>query len=313
MKTCFAERICCGSKSPGTYLDRSMYRQRNNMNVSYSKSLNQPEVVKIVKELVSEILWLRGENFALRQAAASRRNRTKRCFRCGREGHLERACAERESVRRYHENWRTRAGSADATSSDKSNQDEGYGSPLLTSPASEANLLVSKDVMMVSASIAEPSIALQDLCDGESVNNAGGTVGGSADPSEYNATLSVCDDSYDNAVTTNDEEAEEADDEEDEEDEETEDDDEEDDEHSQQDGYIRADYDSDGAFDDADSADEEPKKASSVVAAQPLHSDKTIRLLMKLGEDLDESNGKFAEVFSNVGKLFSSMNSEPTG
>ena len=70
---------------------------------------------------------------------------------------------------------------------------------------------------------------------------------------------------------------------------------------------------SDGAFDDADSADEEPKKASSVVAAQPLHSDKTIRLLMKLGEDLDESNGKFTKVFSNVGKLFSSMNSEPTG
>ena len=144
---------------------------------------------------------------------------------------------------------------------------------------------------MVSASIAE------SVCD------VGGTVVASADAGENSADLSVCDDTFDDAMTTTDEEVEEADDEEAEETEEDDDEEGEDDD--------AASY-SDGAFDDADSADEEPTKASPV-AAHPLHSDKTIKLLKKLGEDLGESDGKLTEVFSNIGKLFSSLNSEPTG
>ena len=60
--------------------------------------------IAVIKELVSEIHYLQQENLQLRRRMAASARNTKRCFKCGREGHLERACCER--LVKYDGNWR---------------------------------------------------------------------------------------------------------------------------------------------------------------------------------------------------------------
>ena len=59
----------------------------------------------LVKELVGEIMFLRAENNRLQRQVISTRRREKKCYQCGRIGHLVRACCSRD-VRNYDQNWR---------------------------------------------------------------------------------------------------------------------------------------------------------------------------------------------------------------
>ena len=84
--------------------------------------------VGIIKELICEIQCLQQENLQLRHSSASVRNfqRSKRCYKCGRDGHLERACCAK--VTKYDGNWRTN-GADNAPVTVNETVDEGFGSP----------------------------------------------------------------------------------------------------------------------------------------------------------------------------------------
>ena len=100
-----------------------MYRRRSNITNIDIHGTSTSAVI-IIKELVSEIQCLQQENVQLRRLVAS--PRIKRCYRCGREGHLERACCER--VTRYDGDWR--ASHADNSHANANElEDEGFGSP----------------------------------------------------------------------------------------------------------------------------------------------------------------------------------------
>ena len=142
-----------------------MYSRRSNSKSFQSYDHGSPiNAVFIIKELVCEIQCLQKENIELRRmyVPARKYQRIKRCYKCGREGHLERACCEK--VSKYDVNWRVRGldnGPVDASLS--LIVDEGYGSPVTLQEPGEQ--------MDSSQSVEQDDISDQlelDACEGRS-------------------------------------------------------------------------------------------------------------------------------------------------
>ena len=264
-------------------------------------------ILALMKDFISEILVLRNENNCYRAPRGYFKGsrEEKKCWKCGAVGHLERACCVRE--RDIDQNWRVQK---EDTPAQQQTVDEGYqGSPVQGAAIESEELsdIESRSGMdnVPASSLTEGGYADldtdldSDSYDGEVSEKKEG------DSSSVDGT-DGCDKDIDAVLLArpppwledvDDYAAENGGIFEDDDEKEVEDDDE-----DYQARSLCAVSD-DGTFDDADSVDEEPTKASP-----------TIELLMKLEEDLGESSGKMTEVFSNIGKLLvSSMNSEPTG
>ena len=103
----------------------------------------------LIKELVAEIAYLRDENARLMDkcgykfdfgVGARRRGREKKCYKCGRAGHLERACCASDD-RRFDQNWRAEG----PNEHDSVATDEGYHADTSTVDTS-LNIQAGEDV-----------------------------------------------------------------------------------------------------------------------------------------------------------------------
>ena len=115
----------------------------------------------LVKELVAEIMFLRAENNRLQRQVVSTRRREKKCYRCGRFGHLERACCSRD-VRNYDHNWRMETASS---------YDEGFcGTPesAISCPANPEDTAISQaEVSTPATSVQSPDEEIREGCTGD--------------------------------------------------------------------------------------------------------------------------------------------------
>ena len=250
---------------------------RGNVRGAEQFSNSSSPMANLIKELVNEIAWLRNENEELKRREKYRVITEKRCYRCGRKGHLERACCSYDT--NINGNWRTSSVSALNTEANVAcdEEDEGFhGSP--SCGASAVPLIVETCNELVpherdiraSAGLSEQSDA-RSIEDSEAEDEDG------------------CNDSqpYSDGSTGEEEDASDADES----------------ESASEEGATGRE---EGEFDDAESDDEQPVKPA---AHRPLNT--TVELLGKLGEIL-EANPKVTEMLSLTGQFFeSALGSSP--
>ena len=249
-----------------------MFWRGNNRGAEQFSNSSSP-MANLIKELVNEIAWLRNENEDLKRREKYRVMTEKRCYRCGRKGHLERACCSYDTS--INGNWRSRSVSTSGTKQVNvacDEEDEGFhGSPSCGASAvpitveTRSELVSDESDRRISGALSEQS------------------ADGSIEDSEAEEEEDGCNESDPYPDATGEEEdgvsvsdSESA---------------------SMRDEESATDHE-EGEFDDAESDDEQPVKP-----ALPRQLNTTAKLLGELS-DIFEANPEVPKMLSITGQLF---------